>query len=74
MPSIYMPAGQNMTEDHTKLYLKTPQEMSRHEIAELEKELRDMTERGFEDNIPDEVTAAAFLEDPQRKLILSKLK
>jgi len=31
-----MPAHVRATEDQSKYYLKTPQEMSRYEIAELE--------------------------------------
>ena len=74
IPSIYKPAGVNLTEDTSKLYLKTPQEMSRHEIAELERELKEMTERGLEDNFPDELAEIEFQKDPNRKLIQSKLK
>ena len=33
-----------MAEDPTLLYIKTPQEMSRIELAELEKELRELNE------------------------------
>lgn len=36
VPAIYMPLHVRVTEDQTKYYLKTPQEMSRFEIAELE--------------------------------------
>lgn len=36
IPSIYMPAGSNLQIDQTEYYMKTPQEMSRYEIAELE--------------------------------------
>lgn len=33
-----------IAEDHSKYYIKTPQEMSRYEIAELERELRMLDE------------------------------
>lgn len=35
-----MSSSVKVAEDHSKYYVKTPQEMSRHEIAELERELR----------------------------------
>ena len=34
-----MPAHIKISEDYTKYYVKTPQEMSRHELAELERVL-----------------------------------
>lgn len=36
VPAIYMPVHVKATEDHSKYFLKTPQEMSRFEIAGLE--------------------------------------
>ena len=42
IPAIYMPAHAKATEDQSKYYLKTPQEMSRFEIAELEQMLREI--------------------------------
>ena len=39
-----MPAHAKATEDQSKYYLKTPQEMSRYEIAELEQQLREIDE------------------------------
>ena len=44
VPSIYMSKNVRIAEDHSKYYIKTPQEMSRYEIAELEKELRMLDE------------------------------
>jgi hypothetical protein len=38
-PAVYMPAHVKL-QDHSQFYMKTPQEMSRHEIMELEKELK----------------------------------
>lgn len=40
MPAIYMPMHAKQTEDMTLFYKKTPQEMSRIELKELEHELR----------------------------------
>ena len=48
-----------MREDTTKLYVKTPQEMSRYEIAELEKELREINEAD-EDQVADEAEIKAM--------------
>ena len=39
VPSIYLPATANLQADTSELYMKTPQEMSRYEIAALEKEI-----------------------------------
>ncbi len=36
VPAIYIPASVRVSEDFTKYYVKAPQDMSRHEIAELE--------------------------------------
>jgi len=44
MSAIYMPKNVKIAEDHSKYYIKTPQEMSRYEIAELERELRMLDE------------------------------
>jgi ribosomal protein L28 len=38
-PAIYMPVNVKLS-DHSEFYLKTPQEMSRHEILDLERELK----------------------------------
>ena len=43
-PAIYMPTNVKMSEDHSKYYIKTPQEMSRYEIQELERELKALSE------------------------------
>ena len=37
-----MPALVKVREDHSKYYVKSPSEMSRYELAELEKELREI--------------------------------
>jgi hypothetical protein len=50
MPSIYMPTNVKLLEDPTLLYIKPPQEMSRVEIAELERELR-----ALDDPVADEL-------------------
>lgn len=39
-PSIYMPSNVRVSEDFSKYYIKTPQEMSRFEIGDLERQLR----------------------------------
>jgi len=44
IPAIYLPASANLHEDMSQYYLKTPQEMSRYEIAELEEDLRRVME------------------------------
>lgn len=36
--------------DDTEFYLKTPQEMSRYELAELEADMREMVENGEQDD------------------------
>jgi len=36
IPSIYMPVNVKVSEDHSKYFFKTPQDMSRFEIAHLE--------------------------------------
>ena len=43
MPAVYMPTHVRMR-DHSEFYIKTPQEMSRYEIAELERELKSLEE------------------------------
>lgn len=43
IPAIYMPMHVKLM-DHSAYYVKTPQEMSRHEILELEHELKMMDE------------------------------
>lgn len=47
-----MPAHVKISEDHAKYYEKTPQEMSRFEIAELETMLREIDEP--DEFVPDE--------------------
>jgi len=42
-PTVYMPANVRAVTDSTQFYAKTPQQMSRYEIADLEKELRAIT-------------------------------
>jgi len=44
VPAMYMTVQQKLEEDQSKYYIKTPQEMSRYEIAELEKTLKQMEE------------------------------
>jgi hypothetical protein len=53
-----MPKNVRISEDHSKYYIKTPQEMSRYEIAELERELRMLDE-------PEEFTGGAGEQNDQ---------
>jgi len=53
-PAIYMPLNVRHTEDGSEFYMKTPQEMSRLEIAELERELRELDDP-VDDNEPKDV-------------------
>ena len=39
---VWMPAHVKVSQDHSKYYIKSPSEMSRYELAELEQELRDL--------------------------------
>lgn len=73
VPSIYMPAQANMHEDQTKYYIKTPQEMSRYEIAELEKELRDINEVDDE-TIADEADFKELQANPEYRRFIQKMK
>ncbi len=52
VPAMFMPAHIRASEDHSKYYLKTPQEMSRFEIAGLEQMLREIDEP--DEFVPDE--------------------
>ena len=56
IPAIYMPANVKVNEDHSKYFFKTPQEMSRFEIAHLEQLLREIDEP--DEFVPDEVMHA----------------
>lgn len=52
IPAMVMPAHVKVSEDHSKYYLKTPQDMSRFEIGQLEQMLREIDEP--DEFIPDE--------------------
>ena len=59
MPAVYMPTHVRMR-DHSEFYIKTPQEMSRYEIAELERELKTLEEDdAYEPDFSDEEGLAA---------------
>ena len=47
-----MPTHVKVSEDHSKYFLKTPSEMSRYEISQLEQMLRDIDEP--DEFVPDE--------------------
>ena len=73
MPAVYMPqTAAALREDRTLLYVKTPQEMSRYEIAELEKEIRDMNEANPEEET--EVSKEEMMKDPTYQLIVTKME
>lgn len=74
VPSIYLPATANLHADQTKIYLKTPQEMSRYEIAELEKEIQELNTTGDDDATLDEATVKAQRETPEYRRFLAKVK
>lgn len=57
VPAMFMPAHVKVSEDHSKYFIKTPAEMSRFEIAELEQLLREIDEP--EDFVPDEEMLAS---------------
>lgn len=57
VPAIFMPSHVKASEDHSKYFLKTPSEMSRFEIGQLEQLLRDIDEP--DEFIPDEEMLAS---------------
>lgn len=65
VPTIYMPANSRAVVDQSEFYIKTPQEMSRYEIAELERELRMLDE-------PDEPDEAGADDGPVNPEQLAK--
>lgn len=74
IPSIYLPASTNLQADSTKYYLKTPQEMSRYEIAELEAEIKAMAEGGGEEEEElDEAAIAAIRAKPEHKEFINRM-
>jgi hypothetical protein len=63
-----MPAHAKVSEDHSKYFFKTPQEMSRHEIANLEQMLREIDEP--DEFIPDEeMWASEEFQDLKRQML-----
>ena len=73
IPSVYLPAGSNLQADQTKYYVKTPQEMSRYEIAELEQELRDIQE-GDEDIELEADDYKLLKKNPEYRKFIEKMK
>lgn len=57
VPAMYMPTHVKVSEDHSKYFLKTPSEMSRYEISQLEQMLRDIDEP--DEFVPDEEMLAS---------------
>lgn len=71
--SIYLPRMASLHEDMSKYYIKTPQEMSRYEIAELEQQIRKITEAEEEEE-EDEAEIEAMKKDPEYHQFLQKLE
>ena len=66
-PTIYSPNKYRLQDDKTECYIKTPQEMSRHELAELEAELKEIVSEGNnekEELQPTEEELAQMRADP----------
>ncbi|CDW76047.1 ribosomal protein l28 containing protein [Stylonychia lemnae] len=57
IPAIYMPVKARLSDDMSKYYAKTPQEMSRYEISQLEQMLKELDEP--EKFFPDEYVFAS---------------
>ena len=75
-PTIYAPNKYRLQDDKTEWYIKTPQEMSRHELAELEAELKEIATAGGEE---EEVQAteeqmAEMRKDPKYVRYFEKIK
>jgi hypothetical protein len=63
-----MPAHAKISEDHSKYFFKTPQEMSRFEITQLEQMLREIDEP--DEFIPDEeMWASEEFQDLKRQML-----
>jgi large subunit ribosomal protein L28 len=68
IPAMYMPANVRVSEDHSKYFFKTPQEMSRFEIADLERMLREIDEP--DEFVPDEeLWATPEFQDLRQQMI-----
>jgi len=74
IPTIYKPATVNLQEDESEFYLKTPQEMSRYELAELEADLRQMAEGGEEEEELTPAQEEEMKKDPMYPKMLEKMK
>lgn len=67
IPAVYMPAKAKINDDQSKFYIKTPQEMSRFEISELERMLRELDEPDV--YVPEEeVRASKEFKDLQEQM------
>jgi hypothetical protein len=51
-----MPAHVKISDDHSKYYFRSPTEMSRHELAELEVNLKELEEP--DEFVPEEIAKA----------------
>jgi len=74
MPAIYLPTASNLQVDRSEYYVKTPQEMSRYELAELEAEMRSINEGALEDDVLDEAQLKKLLADPEHQKLVQQLK
>ena len=74
IPTIYKPVTANLQDDESEFYLKTPQEMSRYELAELEAEMRAMADGAEEEEDPTEAEIQELKKDPMYHKMLAKMK
>ena len=70
-----MPNKYRLQDDLTEDYIKTPQEMSRHELAELEAELKQIASEGIEEDVkPSEEQMVEIRKNPQFTRYFNKIK
>ena len=75
VPAVYMPVTAKQRQvDQTEFYFKTPQEMSRYEIAELEKEIQELNSAVDEDVTQTEAEVKAMRATPEYRRFLEKVK
>ena len=74
-PTIYMPNKHRLQDDKTEYYFKTPQEMSRHELLELEAELKRISEEGYDlPPRPTEEQMVEYRNNPELTRFFNRLK
>lgn len=74
MPTIYRPHAAKVKEDESEFYMKTPQEMSRYELAELEADMRAIAEGVDEDEEPTAAEIEEMKKDPLYHKMIEKMK